>query len=58
MSAVIDPETINTHEFCYQCSIHGPDCLFGKLRIKDFNDEPHFSIKQINIKSNLNEYVI
>ena len=27
---------------CYQCFQHGPDFLFGKLSIKDFNDEPHF----------------
>ena len=39
---VIDPETINPHEFCYECSKHGPDFCLGKLLIKDFNDEPHF----------------
>ena len=43
-SCVIDPETINSHDLCYECSKHGPDCLFGKLRINDFNDEPHFPI--------------
>ena len=42
---VIDPETINTHDLCYQCSKYGPDCLVGKLKIKDFNDEPHFPEK-------------
>ena len=41
-SDVIDTETLNHYELCYQCSKHGPFCLFGKLRIKDFNDEPHF----------------
>ena len=55
MSGVIDPETINPHELCYQCSKYGPDCLFGKLRIKYFNDEPHFPQKSKNIKSNQNE---
>ena len=38
----IDPEKINPHDVCYQCSKHGPDFLFGKLRIEDFIDEPHF----------------
>ena len=37
---------INPCDFCYQCSKHFPDCLFGKLRIKDFNDEPHFPNKR------------
>ena len=46
MSGVIDPETINTHDLCYQCSKHGPDCLLGKLRIQNFNDEPHFPLRQ------------
>ena len=41
-----------------QWSKHGPDCLIGKFRINDFNDEPHFPIKTINVKSNQNEYVI
>ena len=41
-SGVTDPETINPHDFCYQFSKHSPDFLFGKLCIKDFNDEPHF----------------
>ena len=45
-SGVIDPETINSHDFCYQCSKHGLDCLFGKLRIKYFNDEPYFPNKK------------
>ena len=41
-SCVTDQEKINTNDLYYQCSKHGPDCLFGKLRIKDFNDGPHF----------------
>ena len=41
-SGTIDPETINPRYLFYQCSKHGPDCLFGKLRIKVFNDEPYF----------------
>ena len=36
---------MNLHELCYQCFKHVPDCLFGKLGIKDFNDEPHFPQK-------------
>ena len=44
-NGVIGPETINPHDFCYQFSKHGPDCLFGKLRIKDYNYEPHISNK-------------
>ena len=39
---VIDTKTISTHDLCYWCSKHGPDFLFGKLRIKDFNYEPYF----------------
>ena len=42
----IDLETMGSHDFCYQCYKHGPDSLFGKLRIKDFNYEPHFSDKK------------
>ena len=41
-SGVTDPETINLHDFFYQCSKYVPGCLFGKLRIEDFNDEPNF----------------
>ena len=41
-SGVIDPVTINSRYSCYQCSKHGPDCLFDQLRGKGFNDEPHF----------------
>ena len=37
------PETINPHNLCCQCLEHGPYWLFGKLRIKDFNDEPHLT---------------
>ena len=32
---------MNPHELFYQCYKYGPDFLYGKLRIKDFNDEPH-----------------
>ena len=41
-SGVIDTETINFHDLCYQCYKHGTDCLFGKFRIKGFIDEPSF----------------
>ena len=41
-SGTIDPETINPRYLFYQCSKHGPYGLFGKLRIKVFNDEPYF----------------
>ena len=54
---VIDQETININDLCYQCYKHGPDCLFGKLRMNNFNDEPHFPNKNINIRLNQNEYV-
>ena len=55
-SGVIDPVTINPYDLCYQCSKHVPDYLFGKLRIKDFNDEQHFPerIKLISIKIQMN----
>ena len=49
-SGVIDPETINHHDFFYQCSKHGPDCLFDQLRSKEFNDEPNFP-KRIKLMS-------
>ena len=56
MSGLIFPETIDTHYLFYQCSKHGPDFLFGKLRIKDFNDEPHFTktIKLISSQIQMN----
>ena len=41
-SGVINSETINPCDLCYQCFKNGLDCLFGKFRIKDFNNEPHF----------------
>ena len=44
-SGVTDLETINTHDLCYHCYKHGPDCFFGKWRIKYFNDEPHLPPK-------------
>ena len=39
------PETIDPRDFWYQCSKHGPYCLFGKLRMRYFNDEPYFPNK-------------
>ena len=33
-SGLIDTETINLHDFCYQCYKHGPDCLFGKYVLR------------------------
>ena len=30
---------MNPHDLCYQCSKHGPYCLFRKFMIMDFNDE-------------------
>ena len=55
-SDVIDPEIINTHDLCHQCSKHGPNFLFGKSRIKDFNDKPHFPkrIKLVSSKIEMN----
>ena len=50
---VTDIETINPTGLCYQCSKHGPDCLFGKLSIKNFNDEPHFSNKKQLLSSQI-----
>ena len=48
---------INTCELFYQCSKHGPDLLFGKSEIKDFNDEPHFPerIKLISSQIEMNK---
>ena len=46
-SGVIDPGTINPNDLCYKWSKHGPYCLYGKLRNKDFNDEPHFPLKKL-----------
>ena len=58
-SDAIDPEKINPHDLLYQCYKHGPDCLSGKLRAKDYNDEPRFpNKKRTNFKSNSNEYVV
>ena len=53
-SGVIDTEKINPHDLCYQWSKHDPYFLFGELRIKDFNDEPHSAKNNINSKSNPN----
>ena len=44
-SGVIDQETINPHDLCYQCSKYGPDLLFGKSRIRNSIDKPHFTAK-------------
>ena len=44
-SGVIDQETINPHDLCYQCSKYGPDFLFGKLRMIDFRYETCFTSK-------------
>ena len=30
---IVYPETVNKHDFCYQCSINGPDLFFGELVI-------------------------
>ena len=48
---LIDIETINPHDLCYQCSKHGADFLFGKLRIKDFN-VPKIKLISIQIQMN------
>ena len=47
---------MSTHDLCYQCYKHGPGCLFGKFRIKDFNDEPHSPqiIKLVSSQININ----
>ena len=39
---VIEQETINTNDLCYQCSKDGPDFLFGKSSIRDSRDKPNF----------------
>ena len=44
-NGVIDQKTKDPHGLCYQCSKYGPDVLFGKLRIGDYRDEPHFPEK-------------
>ena len=55
-SGVTYIETINSHDLCYQSSKYGTYCLYGKSRIKDFNDEPHFPerIKLISSKIQIN----
>ena len=42
----IDPKTVITHDFCYQCVKYGPDVLFLRLRIRDKTDEPFSSVKK------------
>ena len=42
---VIDHQTINPNDLFYQYSKHVPDFLFGKLRIRDYRDEPCFTEK-------------
>ena len=44
-SGVIDQESINPHELCYQYSKYGPDFLFGKLGIIDSRDQPYSTSK-------------
>ena len=43
---VIDQQTINSCDLCYRFSKDGPDFSFGKLRIRDSRDEPHFPAKR------------
>ena len=56
-SGVIDTETINPHDLCYQCSKHCHNfyLLNRGLIIVMMN---HILPKKINIKSNTNEYVV
>ena len=44
-SGVIDQQTINPHDLCYQCSKDTPEFLSGKLIIRDCIDEPCFPVK-------------
>ena len=44
-SGVIYPETKNPYDLYYKCYKHGEYFLFGKSRVKGFNDEPHFPEK-------------
>ena len=44
---------IKPHDLCYQCSKHGPDCLFGNLRIKNFNYETPFPNKKQLLSSRI-----
>ena len=54
-SVAIDPETINHNKLCYRCSNNGPDCLYGKLRIKDLTMKHIFPIKSsISIQIQMN----
>ena len=49
----MDLETIKPRDLCYQCSKRGTDCLFGKLIIQNFNDEPIFSERIMLISSQI-----
>ena len=44
-SGVIDQEKINLSDLCYQCYRFVSEFLFGKLRIRDYREEPHFPAK-------------
>ena len=49
---------MNPHDLCYQCYKHGTDFLFGKSRIKYFNDEPQYlkRIKSISSRTQTNTF--
>ena len=47
--SVIDTEKIKPRDLCYQCSKYGSDCLSDKLRIREFNDDPHLPLKSESI---------
>ena len=49
-SGVINQETINTHDLCYQCSKDVPDFLFGRFSNRYSRDEPHLQQNKIIIK--------
>ena len=55
-SGVIDQQKINPHDLCYKCSKDGPEFLFGKLRIRDYRDEPCFpsKVKILSCKIQMN----
>ena len=55
-SGVINQETINPHDLCYQCSKYGPDVLFCKLRIRSSRYDPCLpsKIKLLSIQINMN----
>ena len=53
-SGVIDQQTINTHDFCYQCSKDGTDFYLEILGLGIVNMN-HISCKFFIIMSNQNE---